>query len=87
MKFKVEVSEIDGKCSNGMKVGDHFFIESNTISIPEGTKICIWGLNKILPIFPILTLKEKIKGDHWIKDLKTMKCFDGKVQFSLIEVD
>ncbi|HUU79775.1 MAG TPA: TIGR04076 family protein [candidate division Zixibacteria bacterium] len=87
VKIKVEVSEIKGECSNGMKVGNHFFVEDHTLSIPEGTKVCIWALNKMLIFFPLLMERKDFRDDHWIKDIKSMKCADGKVIFSVTEID
>ena len=54
-KIKVAVSEIKGKCDNGMDVGDYFIIHDGKISIPDGKSICIWTLNGMLPMFPFFT--------------------------------
>ncbi|MHA1458016.1 MAG: hypothetical protein ACTSR5_18925 [Promethearchaeota archaeon] len=34
-RIKIEVSEIKGKCDNGMEVGDHLIIHDGKISIPN----------------------------------------------------
>ncbi len=87
VKFKVEVNEIVGECSNGMKVGDHFFVENDTIRTAKGTKFCMWALSKMLIVFPLLMEKKNINKNHWIHDFKTTKCPDGKVKFSITEIE
>ena len=82
-KIKFTVSEIKGECSNGMKVGDHFFLEDYKLSIPDGNSVCIWALNKMILSFPLLLEREDIQKEHWIKDQKTTSCADGKVKFSI----
>ena len=86
MKYKFEVESIEGKCSNGTKIGDYFMVEGTTISIPEGKKICIWALNKILPVLPLLHEKKDLRKEHWIHETKALKCYDGKVKFAIKEV-
>lgn len=87
MKYKIEVSEIDGECTNGMKVGDHFFVDGGTLHTSNGTKVCIWALNKMLILFPLLMEKKDIRDDHWIKEIKILNCPDKKVKFSVTEID
>lgn len=86
-KIKIAVSEIKGKCDNGMEVGDYFIINDGKISIPEGKSICIWTLNGMLPMFPFLQEKKALPKDHWVTSATTYTCPSRKVTFSYIYVD
>ncbi len=84
-KIKITVERIDGYCNLPMLVGDHFFVENSKLSVPEGTYICIWALQSMMPIFPILTERERLENGHWVKTVKHFSCPDpkGKVLFRL----
>lgn len=81
LKLEIEIDKIKGSCSQSMKVGDKFYLEGYKIKIPEEKGMCIWALNSLIPVFPLLNEKELLNKDHWIKNLKTWKCPDGKVHF------
>jgi uncharacterized repeat protein (TIGR04076 family) len=87
VKIKLEIAEIKGECSNGMKVGDQFFLDGYTFRTSGETKICIWALNGILLSVPLLIERKDIRKDHWIKDLKRLSCPDNKVFFTITEID
>ncbi len=53
-KIKLSVGRIDGVCNLPMKTGDYFYVEDSKLYVPEGKYICIWALQSIMPIFPIL---------------------------------
>jgi len=84
-KIKVSVERIDGYCNLPMQVGDYFFVEDSKLTIREGKHICIWALQSMMPIFPILTVKDKLDEGHWVKKVKTFSCPDpkGLVQYRL----
>lgn len=84
-RIKVTVERIDGYCNLPMLVGDHFFVEGSKLSVPKGTHICIWALQSMMPIFPILAEKEWLKNGHWVKTVKHFSCPDpkGKVLYRL----
>ena len=84
-KIKVSVEKIDGYCNLPMKVGDYFYVEDSRLYVPEGKYVCIWALQSMMPIFPILSVKEKLTKGHWIKYIKTFSCPDpkGLVQYRL----
>jgi len=77
-KIKVSVEKIAGYCNLPVLVGDHFFVEGSKISVPDGQFICIWALQSMMPIFPILNEKDKLEKGHWIKDVKHFMCPDPK---------
>lgn len=84
-KIKVSVERIDGRCNLPVQVGDHFFIEDSKLTVPEGQHVCIWSLQSMMPVFPILSVKECLYDDHWVKRVKNFSCPDpkGLVQYRL----
>lgn len=84
-KIKVSVERIDGLCNLPMKVGDYFYVEDSKLYVPEGKYICIWALQSLMPIFPILAVRDKLEKTHWVKKVKNFSCPDpkGLVQFRL----
>ncbi len=88
-KIKVTAEKINGYCNLPIHVGDHFFVENSKLTIPEGKHVCIWALQSMMMIFPILSAKDKLGDDHWIKEVKTFSCPDpkGLVQYRLEVLD
>ena len=84
-QIKVSVERIDGLCNLPMKVGDYFYVEDSRLYIPEGKYICIWALQSMMPIFPILAVRDNLEDGHWVKNVKNFSCPDpkGLVQFRL----
>ena len=84
-KIKVTVERIDGYCNLPVQVGDYFFVEGSRLHIPEGKFICTWALQSMMPIFPILAVRDKLDDTHWTKTVKTFSCPDpkGLVQYRL----
>ena len=84
-KIKVSVERINGYCNLPMLVGDYFYVEDSKLMLPEGKHICIWALQSMMPIFPILTVRDKLGDEHWVKTVKTFSCPDpqGLVQYRL----
>lgn len=77
-KIKVTVERIDGHCNLPMLVGDFFYVQDSKLSTPPGKYICIWALQSMMPIFPILSEKESLKDTHWVKQVKHFTCPDPK---------
>jgi len=88
-KIKVSVEKIDGNCNLPVLVGDHFFVEDSKLYVPEGKYVCIWALQSMMPIFPILSVRDRLENEHWVKRVKHFSCPDpkGLVQFRLEVVD
>ena len=88
-KIKVSVQRIDGYCNLPVHVGDYFYVENSRLYIPDGKYVCIWALQSMMPIFPILSERDKLDERHWIKSVKTFSCPDpkGLVQFQLEILD
>ena len=88
-KIRVSVERINGYCNLPMQVGDYFYIEDSKLYIPEGKYICIWALQSMMPIFPILAVRGKLEDSHWVKKVKNFSCPDpnGLVQYRLEVVE
>ena len=84
-KIKVSVERIDGYCNLPMLVGDSFCVEDSKLSVPEGKYICIWALQSMMPIFPILANRDRLDEQHWIRKVNRFSCPDpkGLVQYRL----
>jgi len=84
-KIKVTIERIDGICSLPVQVGDNFLVEDSKLYVPEGKYVCIWALQSMMPIFPILAERERLADGHWVKKVKNFSCPDpkGLVQFRL----
>lgn len=84
-RIKVSVERIEGHCDLPILVGDYFYVEDSKLYIPDGKYICIWALQSMMPIFPILAEKDKLDESHWVKRVKNFSCPDpkGRVQYKL----
>ena len=84
-KIKVSVERIDGYCNLPMQVGDYFVVEDSRLYVPDGKFICIWALQSMMPVFPIMSVREQLDAGHWVSKVKTFSCPDpkGKVQYRL----
>lgn len=84
-KIKVTVERIDGYCNLPVLVGDYFCLEGSKLSIPEGKYVCMWALQSMMPVFPILNEKDKLDKNHWVTKVKHFTCPDpkGKVLYRL----
>lgn len=84
--LKVSVERIDGYCNQPMLVGDHFFVEGGKITIPPDKHICMWALQSMMPIFPVMQRESGIEGD-WIAKAsgQVFVCPDpkGKVHYRI----
>lgn len=84
-KIKVSVERIDGYCNLPMQVGDYFFVEDSKLYVPEGKYICIWALQSMMPVFPIMAVQDQLDEGNWVKKVNNFSCPDpkGLVQFRL----
>lgn len=80
MRIKVTVEKIGGYCNLPMLVGDFFYVEGSQIYIPEGKYICMWALQAMMPVFPILQEKNNLQDDHWVKTVEHFVCPDPRGQ-------
>jgi len=84
-KIKVTVERIEGHCNLPMLIGDYFYVEDSKLYVPDGKYVCIWALQSMMLIFPLLAVRDNLKENHWVKRVKTFSCPDpkGLVQFRL----
>lgn len=84
-RIKVTVERIDGHCNLPVLVGDHFFVDGSRLVIPDGNTVCIWALQSMMPVFPILNVRDSLPEDNWVKSVKHFTCPDpdGKVIYRL----
>ena len=75
-KLKITVERIDGYCNQPMLVGDCFFVDGGKIKVPDGKHICMWALQSMMPIFPLLQRAESKKGDWTGKAGQLFVCPD-----------
>ena len=85
-RLRITVERIDGYCNLPMLVGDSFTIEERgKIKIPPGKAGCLWALQSMMPIFPLLQRVEPAKGDWTGKSGQVFVCPDpkGRVHFRI----
>ena len=85
-RLKVTVERIDGYCNQPMLVGDHFFVDGGKIRIPDGKHICMWALQSMMPIFPLMQREGGGEGDWTSRDSgQVFLCPDpkGKVHYKI----
>jgi uncharacterized repeat protein (TIGR04076 family) len=63
--LRVVVEEVKGKCTSGMKPGDHFILRSGRLYIPAH-HFCLYALHAVLPLLPA---KQRLLEDgDWLKE-------------------
>ncbi len=84
-RIKVSVERVGGCCNLPMMVGDSFYLDGSKLSVPEGKFVCMWALQTMMPVFPILGVQEKLPPTHWVHADQHFICPDpkGKVVFRL----
>lgn len=89
-RLKITVERIDGYCSLPMLVGDSMVIEERgKITIPEGKHMCMWALQSMMPILPMLQRTEPKKGDWASQSGVRFVCPDpdGLVHYRIERMD
>ena len=88
VRLKVTVERIDGYCNQPMMVGDHFFVDGGKIIIPEARHICLWALQSMMPIFPLLQ-RGDLPKDDWTNKANQFCCPDpkGKVHYRIERIE
>lgn len=84
MKTRVQVKEIKGKCSAGLRVGDVFELEDGFIlRNTNGRPICLYALAAHIPY--LTTMGRRLMPDDWMNTVSELACPDVKncVVFSI----
>ena len=50
--LEIIVEKIEGHCTCNMAVGDHFYLRSGKISLPDGSDFCLYALQAAIPLLP-----------------------------------
>jgi carbon-monoxide dehydrogenase iron sulfur subunit len=77
-RIKVSVERVGGCCNLPMMVGDCFYVEGSKLSVPDGKFVCIWALQTMMPVFPILNVQDQLASDHWVHEVRQFVCPDPK---------
>ncbi len=87
--LRVTVERIEGYCNQPMLIGDSFLVEGGKIKIPHQKHVCMWALQSMMPIFPLLQRAESRKGDWTSKRQQIFVCPDpkGKVYYRIERVE
>ncbi len=84
-RIKVSVERVDGCCNLPVMVGDVFYLDGSRLSVPEGKFVCTWALQSMMPVFPILAVRDRLDATHWVHSVRHFTCPDpkGRVLFRL----
>jgi uncharacterized repeat protein (TIGR04076 family) len=87
-ELKVTVKKVMGECRADppMKPGDYFTVSDGDIQIPEGSYICLWALQSLMPLITPneREIAEK-KEEDWMWRVHHVQCPDpkGRVIFKI----
>lgn len=79
-RIKVSVERVGGCCNLPMMVGDEFYLDGSKLSVPPGKFVCMWALQSMMPVFPILGVQDVLPATHWAHDVRHFTCPDPKGQ-------
>lgn len=72
--LRVVVEEVRGKCTSGMRPGDHFILRSGRLYIPADRHFCLYALHAVLPMLP--AKQRHLEDGDWLKDAHQVICPD-----------
>jgi uncharacterized repeat protein (TIGR04076 family) len=79
-RIKVSVERVGGCCNLPMMVGDCFYLDGSKLSVPDGKFVCMWALQTMMPVFPILNVQDQLEPSHWVHAVSHFTCPDPKGQ-------
>ena len=79
-RIKVSVERVGGCCNLPMMVGDCFYLDGSKLSVPDGKFVCMWALQSMMPVFPILGVQDHVPSAHWVHAVRHFVCPDPKGQ-------
>jgi len=84
--LRVVVEEVKGKCTSGMRPGDHFVLHSGRLYIPAHRHFCLYALHAALPLLP--AKQRPLEDGDWLKEDCRVICPDpaGNVVMRIEEV-
>lgn len=72
--LRVIVEEVRGKCTSGMRPGDHFILRSGRLYIPAHRHFCLYALHAALPLLP--AKQRPLEDGDWLKEDNHVICPD-----------
>lgn len=72
--LRVVVEEVRGKCTSGMRPGDHFILRSGRLYIPAHRHFCLYALHAALPLLP--AKQRPLEDSDWLKEDCRVICPD-----------
>lgn len=72
--LQVMVEEVGGKCTSGMRPGDHFILRSGRLYIPAHRHFCLYALHAVLPLLP--AKQRPLEDGDWLKEDSHVICPD-----------
>lgn len=72
--LQVVVEEIRGKCTSGMRPGDHFILCGGRLYIPARRHFCLYALQAVLPLLP--AKQRPLEDGDWLKEDCRVICPD-----------
>ncbi|MGA9348630.1 MAG: TIGR04076 family protein [Anaerolineae bacterium] len=72
--LRVVVEEVRGKCTSGMRPGDHFILRSGRLYIPAHRHFCLYALHAALPLLP--AKQRPLEDGDWLKEDNHVICPD-----------
>jgi len=72
--LRVVVEAVRGRCTSGMRPGDHFILRSGRLYIPSDRHFCLYALAAVLPLLPAKQ-RAHAEGD-WLKEESYVICPD-----------
>ena len=76
--LKIIVEQINGNCTCNMNPGDHFFLKSGKISLPEGKDFCLYAMQSTIPLLP--AKQRKCHPADWMETDSRVICPDPACQ-------
>ena len=64
--LRVMVEEVKGKCTSGMRPGDHFILRGGRLYIPAHRHFCLYALHAALPLLP--AKQRPLEDGDWLKE-------------------
>jgi uncharacterized repeat protein (TIGR04076 family) len=72
--LQVVVEEVRGKCTSGMRPGDHLILRSGRLYIPSDRHFCLYALQAALPLLP--AKQRALEDGDWLKEACRVVCPD-----------
>jgi uncharacterized repeat protein (TIGR04076 family) len=72
--LRVVVEEVRGRCTSGMRPGDHLILRGGRLYIPADRHFCLYALHAVLPLLP--AKQRPLEEGDWLKEDSHVICPD-----------